>query len=190
MHSFEERTESDIVGCVERACRRPSAVSRYEAFHHACPHGSDSLLAAVGFTLLEIIVVIFVISLMLAIAVPSFTRIGESGIESEAKRLASILRYLNDTAISTKDDLHFKANLGEKTISYKEADGEKSESFENLAGIVLQSKGAVADGEVIVFFGPTGAGESFSFVLRDEKKTLAVALNAVSGRVRISEEER
>ncbi len=145
-----------------------------------------------GFTLLELIVVIFVLSLVLAISLPSFTGIGESKLKSEAKRIGSIIRYLNDSAMSTKETLRMKIAFNDKSLSYNGPDGEESERFDTLHGIELQSKGTVSEGEVIIFFGPLGAGESFKIYLKEDQSTLEVALNSMNGKVKIIqiEEER
>lgn len=142
----------------------------------------------IGFTLLELIVVIFIVSLVFALSLPSFTEIGESRIKSDAKKLASVMRYLNDSAITTKESLFLKTGLKEKVIHYNGPDGERSERFDTISGLELQTKGMVSEGEVTIFFGPSGALESFRFHLREGTKSTVVALNALSGRVRITDE--
>lgn len=141
-----------------------------------------------GFTLLELIVVIFIISLILAVSLPSFTGIGESRLKSDSKKAASILRYLNDTAITTKESLEMKVNLKDKTIYYNSPEGEKKEKLENLSGISLQSKGLISEGEVTVFFNISGAAENIQFHLSDNKSNRTVELNPSSGRVRIKDD--
>jgi len=141
---------------------------------------------ASGFTLLELLVVIFILSLVLAVSFPSFTGIGESRIKADAKRLGSIVRYLNDSALSTKNTLHLKVVFADKTVSYNGPDGKKSERFDSLSGIDLQSKGLLSEGEIIIFFSPLGASESFTMRLKDDKADMSVAFNNTSGRVRIN----
>ena len=143
-----------------------------------------------GFTLLELAVVIFLVSIMLALALPSFPVIGESRIKSDAKRLSSILRYLNDSAVSAKETFSLKADFREKTIMHKGPDGEKKETFDSISSVELQSKGRVSEGELIIFFGPTGTSEAFSFILRDNDKTMTVSFNPLSGRVKIIQGEK
>ena len=138
-----------------------------------------------GFTLLELMVVIFIVSLVLALVLPSFTNIGESRIASEAKRLGSIVRYLNDNAISTKESQKMKINLGDKTVDYSGPDGEKSERFDSISSIELQSKGMISEGEATIFFGPSGGIESFNINLKDDKSGMEVSFNSMSGRVQI-----
>jgi prepilin-type N-terminal cleavage/methylation domain-containing protein len=142
-----------------------------------------------GFTLLELIVVIFIVSLMLAVSFPYFT-IREGGrLKSEAARIASVLRYLNDSAVSAKETYAVKFDLMQKTVSYKGPDGEKVERIDDLSDVSLQSRGTVSDGEVIVFFTPTGASENFIIHLRGEDSAIAVSANSLSGRVRIEPQE-
>ncbi|HXX56651.1 MAG TPA: prepilin-type N-terminal cleavage/methylation domain-containing protein [Thermodesulfovibrionales bacterium] len=143
-----------------------------------------------GFTLLELIVAIFIISLVVSLSIPSLTLIGEGRVVSDAKRIASILRYLNDSAVATKENLPLKVGLGEKIVSYAGPDGEKSERFDTISFIELQSKGKLTEGEVTVFFGPSGSSESFQIHLHNDKQDATVVLNALSGRVKIIQDEK
>ncbi len=142
-----------------------------------------------GFTLLELIVVLFIISLIFAVSLPSFTGMGENRVKSEAKRLASIIRYLNDSALSTKEILQMKITFVDKTIRYTGPEGEKAEVFDSLSGIELQSKGMVSEGEVIYFFNPTGMSESFTAHLKENETEMAVDFNGMNGRVKITKIE-
>jgi prepilin-type N-terminal cleavage/methylation domain-containing protein len=144
-----------------------------------------SNLGSSGFTLLELIVVIFIVSLVLAVALPSFTGMGESRIKSEAKRLASLVRYLNDSALSTKETLLMKTTFNDKTIRYTGPDGEKAEQFSSLSGIEMQSRGMISEGEVIFFFNPAGASESFTAHLKENGSEMTVEFNCMNGRVKI-----
>jgi general secretion pathway protein H len=143
-----------------------------------------------GFTLLELILVIFILSLALAISFPTFTLEKDGKLKSEAGRIASILRYLNDSAISTKDPYAMNVDFKEKLMRYKGPDGEKVEKIDNLSGITLQSRGGVSDGELTIFFGPTGAGENFSIHLTGVESSMTVVFNALSGRVKVIARER
>lgn len=163
-------------------CRQQAVKQPYPVTHYSLP-AADS-----GFTLLELIVVIFIISIILAVSLPSFTGIGESKLKSDSKKAASILRYLNDTAITTKESLEMKVRLKDKTIYYKGPDGEKKEKLENLTGISLQSKGLVSEGELTVFFNTAGAAENIQVHLSDGKSNTTVELNPSSGRVRIKDD--
>ena len=106
-------------------------------------------------------------------------------MKSEAKKTASLLRYLNDSAIFTKETYSLKFDLQEGLISWKGPDGEKAEKIKSLAGIRLPSKGEVKEGEATVFFGPLGIQENIEVFLRDKDEGMRVTLNPVSGRVKI-----
>jgi len=142
-----------------------------------------------GFTLLELLAVIFIISLFFALAVPSFTGLGTDGVKSDAKRIASILRYLNDNSISTKEVFEMKFRFSDKLVIYQGPEGEKTEKIEELRGVELPSHGMVREGEAVVFFGPAGASEALSVYLGEGKDALTVELNPLSGRVKIVRNE-
>jgi general secretion pathway protein H len=138
-----------------------------------------------AFTLVELIVVVFIISLVLAISFPSFTLRQDGKLKSNAGHIASILRYLNDSAIYTKETHDMSINFKNRFVRYKGPDGEKTERVENLSGITLQSRGKVTDGEVTIYFGPAGTGESFTIHLTGADSSLEIVFNALSGRVKV-----
>ena len=138
-----------------------------------------------GYTLLELIVVIFLLSLLAAVIFPSMRGLGKKSVASEAKKMASLLRYLNDSAIYTKQTYFLKFDLGEGLISWKGPDGERAEKMKTLAGVRLPSKGEVKEGQVTVFFGPLGIRENIEISLKDKNESMRVMLNPVSGRVKI-----
>lgn len=148
-----------------------------------------------GFTILELIIVIFIVSLFVAISIPSFTGIESNEIRSEAKRIASILRYLNDSAMAKKEELYLIVNLQDNSVTYSTEDGEKRERLEYLRALYLETKGEINSGEVKIIFTPLGAGEFIRFHMTTEpsvtlqtgKPAFIVELNPMNGRVKISE---
>jgi len=142
-----------------------------------------------GYTLLELLVVVFIISLLSAIILPSFFTTGENRLKSEARKMASLLRYLNDSSMSGKETLSLKFDIQEGTIQWRGPDGEKTERLPDLASVELQSKGEIKEGQVTVFFGPLGINENIAVHLKEDKKGITVTLNAISGRARITEDE-
>ncbi len=142
-----------------------------------------------GFTLLELVAVIFIISLLTAVVLPSFYGLGDNNLKSDARKMASLLRYLNDSAMSSKNTMSLKFDLGEGSISWQGPDGEKTEHMKSIASVELQSKGELKEGQITVFFGPLGIQEDIAVHLKNEKKGMTVTLNAISGRAKITEDE-
>ena len=141
-----------------------------------------------GFTLLELIAVIFIISLFTAIVLPSFYSFGDNKLKSDARKMASLLRYLNDSSISSKKTLSLKFDLQEGSILWQGPDGEKTEQLKSLASVEMQSQGEIKEGQVTVFFGPLGTPEDIAVHLKNEKEGMTVTLNSISGRAKITED--
>jgi general secretion pathway protein H len=143
-----------------------------------------------GFTLLELIVVVFIISLFAALVFPSFSDLTERAVKSDARKMASLLRYLNDSSIYTKKTYSLKFDLPGGSLSWEGPDGTKTDKIKNLKSVTLQSKGEVREGEVTVFFGPLGLQENVEVHIADESGSMTVAFNAVSGRTKIIEDKK
>ncbi len=143
-----------------------------------------------GFTLLELLVVIGLVSLLMAIVFPSLYGAEGMRLKSDATRIASVLRYLNDTSIATKDGYSLTFDFRENTISWKGPDVEKTEQFKSLTSVELPSKGNVSEGQVVVSFGPLGIQESLVVHLRQPGETMMVAFNQLSGRAIIKTDDQ
>lgn len=114
-----------------------------------------------GFTLLELVVVIFIISAFLALVSPSFYGFLEGRSRTEPKKVASIIRYINDAAINTKKPHTLKIDLTGKRFIFKTPEGEKRETFETLTSVKIPYRGNIEEGELILLFGPSGYPEPF-----------------------------
>ncbi len=138
-----------------------------------------------GFTFLELIVVLFLVSLVMAFVLPSFGLVGENKIKSEAREMASILRYMNDSAVSRKETFPIKFDLDKNMVYWKGPDGEKTRKFDDITGVMTPSAGTVSKGELILFFEPLGVRENLSIHMSREHKDMTITLNHLSGRVKI-----
>jgi general secretion pathway protein H len=141
-----------------------------------------------GFTFLELIVALFIISLVAAVVFPSFAVFGDNKLKSEAREMASILRYMNDSASSRKETFPLSFDLDKNIVSWKGPDGEKKQKFEDLTGVTTQSNGKVSSGELTVFFSPLGIQENLGVQMARGEKTLTITLNYLSGKVKIKDE--
>lgn len=135
-----------------------------------------------GLTLLELIIVIFIISVFLASVSPSFYTFIEGEDKSEPKRMASIIRYLNDSAINTKETFNITFDFASGTVSYRTAEGEREETFKVISSVKIPSRGDIRHGQLTLLFGPAGYPEPFNVYFKGESY---VAYNPFSRRIRV-----
>jgi general secretion pathway protein H len=140
-----------------------------------------------GVTFLELIVALFIISLVMAVVFPSFAVFGDNKLKSEAREMASVLRYMNDSAGSRKETYSITFDLGKNIVLWKGPDGEKKQKFEDMTGVTTQSNGRVSSGELTVFFSPLGIQENLSVQMARGDKTMTITLNYLSGKVKITD---
>lgn len=143
-----------------------------------------------GFTLLELIVVLFIISLSLSLVMPSFWRSETDIIKSEARHISRTLRYIYDEAIGRKQTYLFSVNLDNETWGYKSQREQRTftpqEDLE-IQDIVVPSLGGISTGEVSVEFGPMGPEEPIILHLQKRKSVYTIMLNHLNGRIKILE---
>ncbi len=143
-----------------------------------------------GFTLLELIVVIFILSVFMGLVMPVFYGVGEGRLNSEAGKMISILRYLNDSAVSRKETFPLTISLDTGTVRWKTHEGEKSEKLAGLFSVSTTSTGNVSKGEVTLFFGPLGLQENLLITLKDRDKEMLVSFNSLSGRAKVIQDSK
>lgn len=136
-----------------------------------------------GFTFLELVVVLFIISLFFTLAVPSFRR---NYAQTDALQIASVLRELNDSSIATKKGYDITFDLDAGKISWNGPEGKRSMEVKGLTRVAVPSRGGVTDGTLKVLFGPTGAPENIDVYLQEKGDIWMVSLNELSGRVKVS----
>lgn len=138
-----------------------------------------------GFVLIELLVIIFIISLFFGISFVQMSAFTKDNIDSDGKALISLLEYLNEEAIMKKQELELKIDLKEKTLSFLDEKRQRQIEIKTLQNIFIQQKGTSSEGEVIIFFSPDGFQERIKFYLVDKNKDLEVVLNPISNRVTI-----
>lgn len=143
-----------------------------------------------GFTLIELIVVIFILSIASALIIPSFMDAGEGALKADAKRIGSALRYVYDEGVSKKKDYLFNINLDNDSYGFTGQGESKSFSLKNdvyLRDIMVPSFGARSEGEITVKFGPLGTEEPIILHLSKDKDEYTVIFNNINGRAGIYE---
>lgn len=142
-----------------------------------------------GFTLLELIAVIFIVSLIFSLALPSFRENRAS--DSDALKTASVLRELNDSSIARKESYHISFDLDGRLVSWLGPEGKRSMRLETLSAVELPSRGMVREGSLTVLFDTLGAPEDIAVYLnKAEGHRQKVLLQHLSGRVKIIEDKK
>ncbi len=136
-----------------------------------------------GFTFLELVVVLFIISLFFTLAVPAFRR---TYTRTDALKVASVLRELNDSSVAMKKNFDITFDLDSKKISWDGPEGKRSMDVKGLTRVVMPSRGSVTEGSLKVFFGPMGAPENIDVYMKGKGALWKVSLNELSGRVKVS----
>lgn len=133
-----------------------------------------------GFTLVEIVVVMVLISLFMVFSVPLFSNIGTSSLDSSARRLSGTIKYLfNESAISGLEyRLIYDLDRGTYRAQVLEADGTLVDAPDQgreaaLKGTVsfmdlqLPGRGKFSAGQVTTRLHPSGWVEEATIHLDD-----------------------
>lgn len=152
-----------------------------------------------GFTLIELIVVIAILSTVLLIAFPGIKALEGYGFTSDARRMAGLIRRLDDVA--TTDGLYYRFWFYVEEGSVKveaSRDGEEFTPPEDheiggfslgrtteIEDVVIAGLGKVSTGEAAVIFNPSAGADPFNLHLRQGDSMLTLSYNPYSGKVKI-----
>lgn len=141
-----------------------------------------------GFTLLELIVVIFIISLSLMLIMPAFWISDERILKTEARHFSSTLRYIHDEAIGKKQPYLLRVNLDRNTWGFNSEKETRSFTVKEdirIKDIVIPSHGEISQGEITVVFGPLGPEEPIVLHLQKGEAQYTIIFNHINGRTKI-----
>lgn len=144
-----------------------------------------------GFTFIELVIVLFILSLATALIMPSFWGTEKTTLKTEVKHISSTLKYIYDEAVSKKQTYLFNINLDNETWGFKSK--KESRSFRikgnaEIQDIIVPSLGEVSSGEVIIEFGPMGPEEPIILHLKKGESEYTVIFNHLNGRAKILED--
>lgn len=122
-----------------------------------------------GFTLIELVIVVFLLGLFSALVIPRLPGVGEDGLKSSARRIAGTVKYFfNESALSGRPHrLEFNLDEGTFRVRRLEANGDLVDldgtgREQRLRGkvrfrdIAIPGRGDFSQGEVITEILPVG----------------------------------
>lgn len=144
--------------------------------------------SAPAFTLIELVIVIFIISLTTALIMPNLWDTGERAVKSEAKRVGNTMRYIYDEAAGKKQDYLITIDLNDGSWGYKSQTASrvfKMRDDVTFRDVVVPSLGEVTSGDVELKFGPTGPEEPVILHLMKDEVEYTVTFNHMNGRAKV-----
>ena len=158
-----------------------------------------------GFTLLELSLVVFIIGLLVTILLPRFGDIGGARLESSARRLAALVRYLNGEAAFSGHVYRISYDLGEQSYTVQVlvpfrgatefvADPSPMSQPVRLpsgvafADIRVSQAGRINTGQVFTHFYPQGYVDPTVVHLRDRQaRMMTVIIPPITGEAKVYE---
>ena len=133
-----------------------------------------------GFTLIEMMVVVAILSVVMLLVLPRLPSSDASNLRTSARSLAATIRYLGENSVTGRIPYRLHLNIADSavTIARKTADGSEAppdDIFLNkrilndgieIEAIQTPRMGTVKEGEVLVDFGTAGLTEFISIHLR------------------------
>lgn len=133
-----------------------------------------------GFTLIELMVVLAIVSVVMMLVIPRLPSSDASNLRSSARALAATIRYLGENSVTARIPyrMHLAVSDSAVAIARKTADGGEAPPddvfltkrilAEGVAIEAVQTArlGTVKEGEVLLDFGPAGLAEFISIHLR------------------------
>ena len=158
-----------------------------------------------GFTLLELTVVLFIVGLLVATLVPHFGNVGSARLETTAKRLAAVVRYLAGEAALQNRTYRLNYDLDKHsywiTALVASRDGAEFQEDQSplsrpvqlpptitFADVQAPGVGRVSAGRVYTHFLPQGYTDPTLIHLRDQSsRVVTVLIPSLTGEARIYE---
>lgn len=151
-----------------------------------------------GFTLIEIVIVVFIIGLIALLLLPRITGISKGNAKTAIRHLTGTIQSLRDEAEIRQRIFRLSFYLSEQRYdaSYLDEKGEfvpyHSDSVEKAAwgreivlkDVVTLRQGKVTEGTASLFFYPQGRVEKGLFHFEDGGRPMTLQVHALSGKVK------
>lgn len=154
-----------------------------------------------GFTLFELLLAIIIISGLLAIALPRFANVGGVYLKTDAGKVATLVRFLNEASATRKvyyrvwfdmekDSLRVESSKnGVDYVDEPDAAIRRMRLHDGVAieDIIVPDLGKVDAGEVAVIFAPAGSIDAFTLHLKSSGRAMTLTFNPYSGEAKVIE---
>ena len=154
-----------------------------------------------GFTLIELVVVIFILSMAAMLVFPRLPSTDGNDLQSSARSVSALFRYLGDKAITTKSHYRMNLSLAENAVTVTRIAGGEERSAEDTflnrrtlaGGVTIQDVqiprlGTLTDDEVSLDFGAGGLEDLVIIHLRSEGGThMTITAYPRNGKVQIDD---
>jgi general secretion pathway protein H len=137
-----------------------------------------------GFTLIEMVVVIVIISLVAVLVIPRLPSTDAANLRDSARRLAAVIRYLGDRSVTTKSSFRMRLDLTDNAVTVtKIVNGEEAAPDDPFftrkilaEGVAIEDVevsrlGKLGEGVVTMDFGVAGLGDVMVIHLKGGKET-------------------
>lgn len=184
------RSNYERVVCRRRALKRMDRDIKEQKAENFLQSISARNVQHSAFTLIELVIVIFIISLTTALIMPNLWDTGKRAVKLEAQRIGNTMRYVYDEAAGKKKDYLIKINLDEDSWAYESETASRVFKMRDdvmFKDVVVPSLGEVSSGEIALKFGPTGPEEPLLLHLMKDDVTYTVTFNHMNGRAKVHE---
>ena len=150
-----------------------------------------------GFTLVELLIVLFLFGLLLTFVVPSFSRPGT--LSSSSRQLTADIRTVRAAAAATKRLHRLHLDLDQRTYWVAALDGDRDVPVTGLLpalttlpdgirfrDVLTPTQGALSTGRAFIQFFPLGRTERVVIHLQEgEDRFLTLAVSPITGHIEI-----
>lgn len=150
-----------------------------------------------GFTLLELSVVLALLGAILLTAIPRLSFFEETAFRSDARKVAALIRRLDDSSASGKSYYRLSFDIGGRTfVAEKSLNGEEFSIPDGMPSTIragsatvitglAQNGSALTTGAGSVLFEPGHGAAPFSISLGSGSMKATISYNPYSGKVEI-----
>jgi prepilin-type N-terminal cleavage/methylation domain-containing protein len=147
-----------------------------------------------GFTLLELMIVLLVISLTLAVAYPSLSRATSSiHLRSTARDILNTFRYAREKAVTEQTGMRVTVDRDKQELVLTDDLGDGSRTYLLPGDVKIQrmvfAGNEVVEGPMLVRFLPNGSSENVEVLLKAPKtgSYLRVVTDPITGGARVEQ---